>query len=59
MTDHNKNQDPKSQSPKSETDVIDEALDSVGLEDEAVQAGAGTDPLAKRVLELEEEIAKA
>ncbi len=59
MTDHNKNQDPKSQSPKSETDVIDEALDSVGLEDEAVQAGAGADPLAKRVLELEEEIAKA
>ena len=59
MTDHNKNQDPKSQSPKSETDVIDEALDSVGLEDEAVQQGAGADPLAKRVLELEEEIAKA
>ena len=59
MTDHNKNQDPKSQSPKSESDVIDEALDSVGLEDEAVQPGAGADPLAKRVLELEEEIAKA
>lgn len=59
MTDHNKNQDPKSQSPKSETDVIDAALDSVGLEDEAVQQGAGADPLAKRVLELEEEIAKA
>ena len=59
MTDHNKNEDVNAQSPKSESDVIDEALDSVGLEDDPAKSGDGADPLAKRVLELEDDLAKA
>ena len=40
--------------------VIDEALDSVGLEDDPTQSGEGAaDPLAARVLELESELAAA
>lgn len=54
MTDNNKNEDVKAQA-----DMIDEALDSVGLEDEAAKPGDGADPLAKRVLELEDDLAKA
>lgn len=47
-----------------DADMIDEALDSVGLENDPApvdptQSGEGADPLASRVLELEEELATA
>lgn len=51
-----------SQENTSSAEVIDEALDSVGLEDDATQSGEGAaaaDPLAARVLELESELAAA
>lgn len=51
-----------SQENTSSAEVIDEALDSVGLEDDATQSGEGAaaaDPLAARVLELESDLAAA
>lgn len=70
MTDNNKNEEAKTHShnqaqnpaqnpAQNQADVIDEALDSVGLEDDPAQSGEGADPLAKRVLELEDDLAKA
>lgn len=58
MTDNKDNQ-----GNPSSAEVIDEALDSVGLEDDTTQSGEGAaaaaDPLAARVMELESELAAA
>ena len=58
MTDNKDNQ-----GNPSSAEVIDEALDSVGLEDDTTQSGEGAaaaaDPLAARVIELESELAAA
>lgn len=56
---HNQAQNPAQSQAQNQADVIDEALDSVGLEDDPAQSGEGADPLAKRVLELEDDLAKA
>lgn len=58
MTDNKDNQ-----GNPSSAEVIDEALDSVGLEDDTTQSGEGAatvaDPLAARVMELESDLAAA